>query len=397
MSENVNHVGTFCLLHCDERNEDFEIALVDKGRLGRNVATSGLFVNPFDSPFEDFDEISFGSTVFPVDSIENPGSGDIGGSLISIPSGSLLAWQDKSFSIEFWMNPRALANSDRRMPLAFSGGTSEEEDWGVEIFKPYGETNYELRFSWTDINTFHKYASWTVDVDLIKLNQWQHFVIQYDAGISFFNWWLDGVSQGPLEKPTTPNTGPWSGVNIIQTLDSSNNLTIGNYCPGKRLKESTTEFPSVYRGSIAEFRLISSLAPFPIAGDFVPPTEPYVNEEREPDPEPPEEVVINRAFVNGLDKLYIENARHLPSLCTVKTQMPQRAPELGNAAGELYFFRPDPQQNIIFMYVYVNTNGEGEEPVMRWMPVSTPIKGRENLITGTHWRNRAGNRLGEPF
>jgi hypothetical protein len=147
---------------------------------------------------------------------------------------------------------------------------------------------------------------------------------------------------------------------------------------------------------MAEYRLTSGQSVYPLGQDFTPQTQAF-GDYPSSGGEGTEIVEINRSFVNGLDKIYMDSSRHCPTLTRIYTDSPVGNTRVGNNEGELYFQRKDPQSSNLFLWIYVNVNAENEDPVFRWVPYSAVEKGVINPETGNPWRSRRGNRFGEPF
>lgn len=389
--------GIWCLLHLNQRGEaeDGE-GLLDSGPSRRSVNTGGsVFVDPFIGPFVDSATGNeSGSTFFPINSA--PGE-TLGGNLLSIACGKDLSWQDTEFTIEFWMKIAAVPSYDENVPLVSCGGANANyADWEIKFFKEYNSNDTLLNFNWVDPLGRNREQNFPVDLEKIKFNQWQHFVFEYTWQEQSFDYFLDGESQGPFEGK--PKLGVWDGLYIQQTDDVANSVTIGNWHFGRRPENlEEDKIPEVFKGHIAEFRIISGAAAYALGTQFTPQNAPYVDSDPDDLIEDPEEIVIERAFVNGLPKVYVESNKHFPKLVQVKTSDPWDLKNYGNAPGELYFKRPDPNQPFIWLYIYINVNADNEAPVYRWVPFAGVQKGLIDPITGNPWRVRRGNLLGEPF
>jgi hypothetical protein len=391
MSTQPTYQGVFCLLHLNEPDKGY----LDKGPSRRTVGRSGIiFTNPFDGPFEDIETQNVvGCVDFPQDP---PPGGTNANNLISIACENLLSWQNDKFTIEFWFRLFELPSDDYDMIFTSMGSGEPDASWELRFKKVYGSSSYQLIFNWEDTRGFSKTQTFEVVPDLLKLKTWQHFAFAYGDVVEAFDYWIDGVSYGPFPGVQSgQNTGPWNGVNIRQSGSINNVLTIGNVHPGGRNDNQEATYPDVFKGQLFDYRLTSNQTVYPIGADYTPRTAAIPDYEAT-DPDGSEEIVIERAFVNGLPKIYVDEFRHFPKLAQVKTSSPQSGVE-GFAEGELYFQRRDPQRPELFLWIWINVQAENETPVYRWVPWAGVEKGKINPVTGNPWRSRFGNKLGEPF
>ena len=377
MSKRPTYQGIFLQLHLDEAN-----GFNDTSSARRLVSNNGqVAIDPFDSPFEDPDTgFAVGCANWPQDPPPG-GTNDLNS--ITVSCGDLLSWQDESFTIEFWYKFVLLPAENQELTISSMGGNTGDFGWELVLNR-----SHELEFRWTDINGLTRSNKFELEPDLFKVQEWQHFAFSYSYIAESFDYWIDGISKGPFIG-LGDRGAPWSGVNILQTNDATNALTIGN--------EHGADRPSsnIFRGFMAEYRLVSGVVVYPFGEDFTLRTSPFLDED--PIDGGEEEIVINPVLVNGLPKVYVESSRHFPKLCQLRTENPNKVSGIGNSEGELYFQRPDPQQNFVFLWINVNINAENEAPVYRWVPMSSVQKGVINPETGNPWRSRGGNKLGEPF
>ena len=381
--------GPFLLLHLNEAD-----GFLDKSPARRQIATNGDIIrNPFDGPFADPDGFPTGCAEWPES--PTPG-GTLAGNFITVGCQELLSWQDEHFTIEFWTKIPELPDDSYRLEITNMGNTAYNRPmWTLYLRKVYNQDAYELNFEWIDVNGINKGQSFPFTGSYLRIQEWEHFVFTYSPLSQSFDYWINGESKGPFLGVSRPGDGPWSGVNILQSNNAGNVLTIGGVYPGDRTSNNNDATPDTYKGLMAEYRLMSAQSVYPLGEDFTPRTTTYPDYEFEGGDS--EIVEINPSFVNGLPKIYFDSSRHCPKLAKTYFEDPATRDDVGFNEGELYFQRPDPQQPEIFLWVYVNINAENEAPVFRWVPVSAVQKGLINPETGNPWRSRRGNRLGEPF
>ena len=82
----------------------------------------------------------------------------------------------------------------------------------------------------------------------------------------------------------------------------------------------------------------------------------------------------------------------------ISTKPPDREyPDNATHAGKIYLYQPNTNSDKVFLYVLLNINGPNQEENLVWLPFSDIQFGRVSSETGTTWKKRGGNRLGEPF
>lgn len=108
-------------------------------------------------------------------------------------------------------------------------------------------------------------------------------------------------------------------------------------------------------------------------------------------------VIIERSYITGVRKVHIEEPRQLPAQIKPEIASYKEAEFNGLKVfgeGQVYA-QLSRNGRRVFLYVTYNIAGPGQAPIYEWIPFSSSRAGEINSLTGTVWRNRQGNRVGE--
>lgn len=291
------------------------------------------------------------------------------------------------------------------------GGNVTMPAWSIRLQAPKENTNtytavrgqWSFIFEWEDRFLVDRYIVFPVANAGQAITfpftpaSFDHFVFQYDPDNGGqFDIWVGGqrVGSKPGSAAVSPLGRPFDGLYCRSVqAESAVCLAIG----GPHSPVIAEEFRWNFSGNMDEIRV--SVGQLFYAGDSIPvPSAPYPTPDPLPEPEPPEEISLSRCMLGGLQKTYIEETRHTPTLGLISSKPPDREyPENATHEGKLYLYQPNTSFSVVYLYVLININGDNQEPNLVWMPFSSVKFGRTLVDTGTSWKSRRGNRLGEPF
>ena len=386
----TSYNGRICLLHFDT------VPPEDKGPARRPCSVVGDVVLEVDnSPFPD----DVGSAYFP---IPDPWTGiQTSNNAVRVACGFReLELADDNFWLETWLYPESKLGTQTVATYgAGAGAQSSRFVWQMRFEfggSPGVAAREDFVFEWIDRFEDERFARIPLIPGALDPGSWHHVVFQYEPGQDQFSLWIDGVLQGtfgPDDMNGTSN-GPWDGVYVKNTT-SFTGPTLG--VGGDHSDASVYLNP--WRGLLDEFQFSKGTLGYSSGAATIPvPTEKTPDDDELPGEGPVEEVVINRCFLTGLRKIYIEKPKHAPSLTIISTVDPKREDtSIQTHEGLCYFYRPDPNGLTVFMYVLFNIQGEGEGTVYKWVPVGMPDVGKKFKDAGTYWKSRKGTRYGEPF
>lgn len=373
--------GVFCLIHFDEEE------LIDSGPTPSAISLIGHAIHdPLDGAFSD----PLGCVSFPQ---QLDGNGDLlppeeypVAELRKVTALRELEFDNDSFVVEMQIKFSSLTGLQR---LASYRSPVPVLAWAITA--NFTQSNQTVDFLWSDHHgDTNRNFSVTLSTDPFTEETWQHFVFQYDKVSEYISVWVDGNLVGSFFGPDLDDSQQrsWDGIYI---QDMSEN--------GQPRYFSVGGPEDTFKGAIDEIKVVTGYSSYESLAETIPvPTAPYEYIDSSPELEPLDSIEINRAMVNNIPKTYVEEPRHTPALVRVYTEAPSETSlRSAHNEGAVYAHRPRPDYPIVFLYVRYNIQGEGETPILRWVPVSMPKLGEENLTTGTSWKNRKGFKLGEPF
>ena len=382
-----NYSGEYCILHFDPDT------VVDTGRERKPVVIAGFTDNEAVDAENGVFDPPLGAGDFSLSSaqLNDDGSYPDYRAIRVLSDKRELEFSNDSFILDCWINFEILKGEKT---ICSYGGDSAEAYWWIGMqfgdipFVPRKET---FQFFWYDRFSDRRVLDMNLPVGTFQPNTWYYLVFQYNKESSTFSLWVDGALVASLAGPNAPNL-IWDGV-YIQNSSAVNGRCLGI---GAGPSAATTSRGSPFVGLMDEFRFSYQVAPYESQQATIPvPTERIVDPEPIPDPDNPQPVEIRRPFINGINKLNIEKAKHTPVFCEPKTAKPLRTD--GTHEGQLYFYQPEPGYPKIFLYILFNVQGEGETPQYEWMPLSMPNMGQRFPDSGTTWKSRLGTSYGEPF
>lgn len=383
------YAGEYCILHFDQEPP------LDTGR-GRKPIVAIGFENDktVDNTNGVFEPLSSGD--FSLGSVDLNGGSEYPTyrALRVLSDRRELEFSNDAFYLDCWVNFEVMR--DRHTLCAYGGATGETY-WYIGAW--FGDTfgiprRETIEFYWFDRFSARRYVQIELPVGTFTAGSWQYFVFQYDPGSEYFSVWVDGQLAGSFLGPSLGSLyGPWDGIYVRNSrAETGRSLSIG----GPPSTSNINVRGGMFIGLMDEFRFTYQQTFYPSLQSSIPvPTTRLVDPEPLPDPGNPEPAEIFRPFINGVNKVNIEKAKFAPALCGVRTDLPEDFD--GTHEGQLYFFRPDPDYPKVFMYIYLNIQGDGEDPIFEWVPVSMPVIGKKFFDAGTKWKSRKGTTFGEPF
>ncbi len=401
--------GVFCLIHFDEEDP------VDTGPTPSSTFFTGHAVHdPLDGAFSD----PLGCASFPQQLDENgnllPPESYPAADLRKIATFRDLEFNNDSFVVEMRIKFSSLTGLQQ---LASYWSPAAGLGWAITV--NFTQSNQTIDFSWIDHHGDNRNFSIILSEGLFTEGVWHHFVFQYSKTSEWSFVWIDGQLAGSFLGPTLsdPQQRRWDGIYIQTLMGSVYDPAVNGFVfDGQPLYFSVGGPENTLKGAVDEIRVINGYfyhldTPQSNASlnDISVPTTPYDDFPPPLIPEDLNSIEISKGMMNDIITTRYEEPRYTPALVKVNSSLPTeratiqaspfgRDPALfGYNEGTIYVHQPRPDFPLAFLYVLYNIQGEGETPILRWVPVNMPKLGKINTISGSNWKNRKGFKLGEPF